>query len=156
MAESKRRGEDAVGEDLDEVLDNAVRDDALGGTARGDQIDDELDNDLDEEEPSTRKGLARRNGKAPAKAAKDVPAKTSRDRTAVDADRPERVGIFGRIGRFVREVVAELRKVIWPTRKELLTYTAVVVVFVAIILTIVGLLDLGFAQAVLYVFGGKK
>jgi preprotein translocase subunit SecE len=52
--------------------------------------------------------------------------------------------------------VAELRKVIWPTRKELLTYTAVVVVFVSIILTVVGLLDLGFAKAVLYVFGGKK
>ena len=48
------------------------------------------------------------------------------------------MGIFGRIGRFVREVVAELRKVIWPTRKELLTYTAVVVVFVAVMMTIVG------------------
>ena len=49
------------------------------------------------------------------------------------------MGLFGRIARFFREVVAELRKVIWPTRKELLTYTAVVVAFVAVMLTIVGL-----------------
>ena len=34
-----------------------------------------------------------------------------------------------RIGGFFREVVSELRKVIWPTRKELLTYTSIVVVF---------------------------
>jgi preprotein translocase subunit SecE len=52
-------------------------------------------------------------------------------------------------------VVAELRKVIWPTRKELITYTAVVIVFVSIMLTVVGLLDYGFAKAVLWVFGNK-
>ncbi|MBT8224656.1 MAG: preprotein translocase subunit SecE [Dactylosporangium sp.] len=62
-------------------------------------------------------------------------------------------GIFARLFGFVREVVAELRKVIWPTRVELITYTTVVVVFVTIMLTIVGLFDLGFAKAVLWVFG---
>ena len=55
---------------------------------------------------------------------------------------------------FVREVRAELRKVIWPTRKELTTYTTVVVVFVAIMMTLVALLDLGFAKAMFAVFGG--
>jgi preprotein translocase subunit SecE len=63
-------------------------------------------------------------------------------------------GIFARIARFFREIVAELRKVIWPTRKELLTYTAVVVVFVAVVLTVVGLLDYAFARAMIFVFGG--
>ena len=57
----------------------------------------------------------------------------------------KRTGLFGRVGGFFREVISELGKVIWPTRKELLTYTAVVIVFVAIIMTIVGLLDTGFA-----------
>ena len=56
---------------------------------------------------------------------------------------------------FVRQVVAELRKVIWPTRKELITYTAVVVGFVTIMLTVVGLLDFGFAKVILWVFGNK-
>ena len=51
-------------------------------------------------------------------------------------DRPERAGNERRPGRlrrvitFYKQVVAELRKVIWPTRRELLTYTAVVLVFV--------------------------
>jgi preprotein translocase subunit SecE len=66
------------------------------------------------------------------------------------------VGLFGRLVRFFREVVAELRKVIWPTRKELLTYTAVVVVFVAFMLAIVAGLDFGFAKGVLFVFGNQE
>ncbi len=65
-----------------------------------------------------------------------------------------RSGIFGRIGGFFREVVSELRKVIWPTRKELLTYTTIVVIFVVIMTTIVGLLDLGLGKAILWAFGG--
>ncbi len=58
-----------------------------------------------------------------------------------------------RIGGFFREVVSELRKVIWPTRKELLTYTAVVSVFVTVVTTSVALLDFGFGKAVLATFG---
>ncbi len=58
-----------------------------------------------------------------------------------------------RMARFYREVVAELRKVIWPTRKDLVTYTTVVVVFVSIVVAIVGGLDLAFAKVVLIVFG---
>jgi preprotein translocase subunit SecE len=60
---------------------------------------------------------------------------------------------FGRIGRFIREVVAELRKVIWPTRKELVTYAVVVVFFVAVMMTIIAGFDYGFASAVQWVFG---
>jgi preprotein translocase subunit SecE len=55
--------------------------------------------------------------------------------------------------RFLREVVAELRKVIWPTRKQLVTYTVVVLVFVSVMVAYVALLDFGFGKAVFYVFG---
>ena len=55
--------------------------------------------------------------------------------------------------RFLREVVAELRKVIWPTRKDLVTYTIVVLVFVAFMVTLVAVLDLAFAKGVFAVFG---
>lgn len=64
-----------------------------------------------------------------------------------------RRGPFARLGRFFREVVAELSKVIWPSRKELVTYTVVVVVFVTIMVTLVSGLDLLFAKGVLLVFG---
>ena len=62
-------------------------------------------------------------------------------------------GFFGRIVNFIREIFAELQKVIWPTRKELLTYTSVVIVFVAIMMTFVSLLDVGFARLMFLVFG---
>ena len=44
--------------------------------------------------------------------------------------RREKKGLFARIALFFRQVVAEMRKVVWPTRNELITYTIVVLVFV--------------------------
>ena len=64
-----------------------------------------------------------------------------------------RGGLIARLSRFLREVVAELRKVIWPGRKELITYTTVVIVFVAVMVALVAGLDIAFAQGVLAVFG---
>ena len=55
---------------------------------------------------------------------------------------------------FYRQVVAELRKVVYPTRQQVLTYTAVVLVFVVVIMTYVSLLDYGFGQLVFWAFGG--
>ncbi len=52
----------------------------------------------------------------------------------------------GRVSRYLREVRAELRKVNWPNRKELVTYTVVVVVSVLAIAAFIGLIDLFFSQ----------
>ena len=74
-------------------------------------------------------------------------------------DRPERAGRERRPGRlrramtYYRQVVAELRKVIWPTRRELLTYTSVVLVFVLFMVAVISLYDFAFSQGVLKVFG---
>jgi preprotein translocase subunit SecE len=54
---------------------------------------------------------------------------------------------------FYRQVVAELRKVVWPTQQQLMTYFVVVLVFVLVIMTIVSWLDLGFGKLVFKVFG---
>ncbi len=54
---------------------------------------------------------------------------------------------------FYRQVVAELRKVVWPTQQQLITYFVVVLVFVVVIMAIVSLLDLGFGRLVFKVFG---
>jgi preprotein translocase subunit SecE len=62
----------------------------------------------------------------------------------------------GRVGRstlFVRETVGEMRKVIYPTRTEIVNYTAVVLVFVTAVVLIVAALDWGFTWLVLRVFG---
>ncbi len=58
-----------------------------------------------------------------------------------------------RIALFYRQVIAELRKVIWPTRSQLITYTIVVIVFVTVMVGILSLLDFAFSTAVLEVFG---
>ncbi|MGB7983053.1 MAG: preprotein translocase subunit SecE [Candidatus Nanopelagicales bacterium] len=62
-------------------------------------------------------------------------------------------GRWARLTLFMRQVIAELRKVIWPTRKELITYTWVVIVFVAVFAVIVGLYDWMFTFVVLRLFG---
>jgi len=54
---------------------------------------------------------------------------------------------------FFRQMVAELRKVIWPTRKELVTYTIVCMVFVLFMVIFVTALDYGFTKLVIWVFG---
>ncbi|GLY76580.1 preprotein translocase subunit SecE [Actinoallomurus iriomotensis] len=54
---------------------------------------------------------------------------------------------------FYRQVVAELRKVIWPTRHELVTYTTVSLIFVIIVLAIVFGLDQLFNWLTIKAFG---
>ncbi|MQS12739.1 preprotein translocase subunit SecE [Streptomyces kaniharaensis] len=62
-------------------------------------------------------------------------------------------GLFARIGLFYRQIIAELRKVVWPTRGELTNYTAVVVTFVVVMMAIVAGLDYGFSKLSLWIFG---
>jgi preprotein translocase subunit SecE len=64
-----------------------------------------------------------------------------------------RLGFFGRISLFFRQVISELRKVVWPTREQLATYTVVVMVFVTILAIVVSVFDLGFTKIVLQIFG---
>jgi preprotein translocase subunit SecE len=130
VAESKRRGEDAVDEHLDEAFVDAVDDETLD----------------DDDDLSDVGAPRRRRGSSVAMAEKTGPGSKT-DKTIAHP------GLFERIARFFREVVAELRKVNWPSRKELLTYTSVVVVFVVIMMLIVGGLDWSFAWLVTHVFG---
>jgi preprotein translocase subunit SecE len=53
---------------------------------------------------------------------------------------------------FIRQVVAELRKVIWPTRNELVTYTAAALVFIIIMSALVLTLDWGFTKLMFWFF----
>jgi len=70
-----------------------------------------------------------------------------------NAEVTQRRGIFSQFALFLRQVIVELRKVIWPTRKELITYTTVVIIFVVIVAIIVAVLDYVFTMGVLAIFG---
>ncbi len=54
---------------------------------------------------------------------------------------------------FYRQVVAELRKVVWPTQQQLVTYFLVVLVFVLVMIAYVSVLDLAFGKGVFWLFG---
>jgi preprotein translocase subunit SecE len=62
-------------------------------------------------------------------------------------------GPLGRLAVFYRQIIAELRKVVWPTRSQLSSYTTVVIIFVVVMIGLVTVIDLGFQEAVKYVFG---
>jgi preprotein translocase subunit SecE len=79
---------------------------------------------------------------------------------AAKKDRAPKRGPFAGIMRFLsgitlflKQVVAELKKVVTPTRKELFSYTGVVLVFVVIMMALVYGLDQLFGWIVVFVFG---
>ena len=64
----------------------------------------------------------------------------------------ERVGFR----QYLREIQAELRRVNWPTRAEVTTYSIVVVFIVAILTGLVFAADFGFAQAIIALFRPQR
>jgi len=65
----------------------------------------------------------------------------------------ETKAIFGRISLFYRQVISELAKVVWPTRNQLTTYTAVVLVFVGFVILVVSIFDLILTKITFWIFG---
>ncbi|RBP62345.1 preprotein translocase subunit SecE [Brevibacterium sanguinis] len=83
----------------------------------------------------------------------DTPAKKT-DAAPTSAGGRRQLGFFGRILQFFREVMAELKKVVTPTRKQLLNYTLVVLGFILVMMLLVTALDLVFGKLVGFVFAG--
>jgi preprotein translocase subunit SecE len=54
---------------------------------------------------------------------------------------------------YIKQVIADLRKVIWPNRKQMVTYTSVVLIFLAFMVALIGGVDFGLAKLVTLVFG---
>ena len=76
----------------------------------------------------------------------DIVARAKKDRAA-------KRNPFSRIALFLRQVMGELKKVVTPTRKELINYVLVVLAFVTIMLLIVSAMDAVFGWTVIAVFG---
>ncbi|WP_394289220.1 preprotein translocase subunit SecE [Microbacterium sp.] len=72
---------------------------------------------------------------------------------ASGATREKKLNFFQRIALFIRQVFAELKKVVTPTRQELLKFTGVVLAFVVVVMAFVYGLDLLFTWIVDIVFG---
>ena len=80
-------------------------------------------------------------------------ASKAKGATGKASDEKKRRNVFARIALFIRQIFAELKKVQRPTREELGQMFSTVLAFVAIIMIVVGLLDLGFGRLTFWVFG---
>ena len=82
----------------------------------------------------------------------DTAKKAKKAKKARKSDQPSS-NPFLFVYNYLKQVVAELRKVIWPNRKQMGTYTSVVLAFLVFMVTFIALVDLGLAKLVLWVFG---
>ncbi len=55
-------------------------------------------------------------------------------------------GVFTRISKYFKETKAEMKKVSWPGREQLIHNTLIILVFIAIVTIILSVLDVGFAK----------
>jgi preprotein translocase subunit SecE len=109
------------------------------GTFESDVTDSDSDTDVaTEAEPNTKTKTTSKNGSGKKKTAKKS---------------APRQNPFVFVWNFLKQVVAELRKVIWPNRKQMISYTTVVLVFLVFMVALIGGVDLGFAKLVGWVFG---
>lgn len=76
------------------------------------------------------------------------------DRIGEKTLQSDKRGPFARLALFLRQIVAELRKVVVPTRSDLMSYTVTVIVFVLVVMTLVAGFDFGLGKLVFWVFGG--
>ncbi|MCI1831847.1 MAG: preprotein translocase subunit SecE [Bifidobacterium sp.] len=61
--------------------------------------------------------------------------------------------VFMRIGLFIKQIIDELRKVVTPSGKELVSWSFAVFVFVLLLMLLVSSMDFGLGKLVLWIFG---
>lgn len=117
------------------------------------EADDEkiaaLEENFTAEEQATIDGIRRRTAKAPVK--KQTATRT-RESARGGSDEFDPYAARNPIA-FSKQSAGELKKVVWPTGRELRTYFIAVLVFVLFMITYVGLLDLLFGWGLLNLLG---
>ncbi|OSC42493.1 preprotein translocase subunit SecE [Mycobacterium decipiens] len=111
------------------------------------------DEDVDGEESSTK--TSEDTGVATDDSAKKAASKAARAkkvrRVSKTGARPANPIAF--VYNYLKQVVTEMRKVIWPNRKQMITYTSVVLAFLAFMVALVAGADFGLTELVMLVFG---
>lgn len=130
-----------VDESDPDLVDAELADPAL------DDSDDELEAAAVGATAGSARAAARRSARAGVTEKKGAATRTRADATRGNEN------IFQRLGRFFREVVAELGKVIWPGRNQMVTYSIVVILFLIFMVALVYGLDILFTWAVDAVLG---
>ena len=138
--DGRRRGDSADADDARPLT-------AAGRRRRAEPADDGGRGNA-ESRAAARTSAVRTAGRSGTGGDKGAPTASRAGRNAATKASP-----IARLLRFLREVVAELRKVHWPTRRQIVVYTFVVLVFVSFMVALVYVLDLAFAKGVFALFG---
>ncbi|MEA5038418.1 MAG: preprotein translocase subunit SecE [Clostridiaceae bacterium] len=77
-----------------------------------------------------------------AKDAKSVAAKKS-DKVAAKKSKPN---VFARIGKWFHDLRVEAKKVVWPTRNQVINHTVVVLICIIVVCIVVTILDVTFGS----------
>jgi preprotein translocase subunit SecE len=59
---------------------------------------------------------------------------------------------MGKVRSFFKESIAELKKVVWPSREDVISSVKIVLISTTVIALILGLLDLLFVSGMNYIF----
>ena len=62
-------------------------------------------------------------------------------------------GFVARVVKYFRDMISELKKATWPSKKDLVKYTGIVLAFVTVLAVVVGLLDFGFTKLLQLITG---
>lgn len=103
-----------------------------------------VDEDTDDESPKTDADDTKDGGKGKTKTAKKS-----------GPGKGDRVNPIAYLLNYIKQVIAEMRKVIWPNRKQMVSYTSVVLVFLVFMVALIFVVDVGFAALVRGVFAGQ-
>ncbi|MFV0496360.1 preprotein translocase subunit SecE [Mycobacterium sp.] len=111
--------------------------------------------DAAESEAAGQQGASKSASDSPSGAGKKAKADKARKsgKKSKKADSSSVLSPFVFVYNYLKQVVAEMRKVIWPNRKQMLTYTSVVLVFLVFMVALVAGADVGLSKLVLLVFG---
>ncbi|OYD68820.1 preprotein translocase subunit SecE [Rhodococcus sp. OK302] len=157
----KRDADTSNAETLPSADSTGVDDTAADAVTRSDLS---LDKDSDQESPSTSSGVSNKpTGKRAARGA-SVSASTVKTPARTASAQPnaknpgkkpkaKKDNLFKRLRKFFREVISELRKVIWPNRKQMVTYTSVVLTFVVFMVAFISGVDIAVIKGVTWLFG---
>ena len=120
----------------------------------GSSEDDDFEDDGPAARPTGKRGRRRAASEDRAEGGERRPAKEAKEgKKAKRAPGERSRNPFVAIVQFLREVVSELSKVIWPQRRQMVSYTVIVIIFVAVVVSFVAGLDIGFAKLTLWLLG---
>jgi preprotein translocase subunit SecE len=62
-------------------------------------------------------------------------------------------GFVAKLGKYLRDTRGEMKKVVWPSRKQTINNTMIVLVFMLVVAIVIGLFDAGLGALIRLAFG---